>query len=157
MVPVACNDEGKLKLEEPITFNGNLDGDLTVTGDASVSGRTTSTDFLTSPSNAYVAGDYESDGVIGGLFRATAQSLTAAGECLRFNRVGEGITEVVINMHYDGSAVFAGGKAGLTKDGNLWVTTVRGQTVMLDAVTNGLGSWVSYQADPIRTTPAPAP
>ena len=37
VVPVACNAKGELKLEEPIAppeFDGNLDGDLTVTGSA---------------------------------------------------------------------------------------------------------------------------
>jgi len=32
VVPVACNAKGELKLEEPISFDGNLDGDLTVSG-----------------------------------------------------------------------------------------------------------------------------
>jgi hypothetical protein len=37
VVPVACNEKGELKLEEPILtppFDGNLDGDLTVSGTA---------------------------------------------------------------------------------------------------------------------------
>ena len=39
VVPVACNAKGELKLEEPIAppeFDGNLDGDLNVTGTATV-------------------------------------------------------------------------------------------------------------------------
>jgi hypothetical protein len=32
--PVACNSSGELKLEKQATFDGNLDGDLTVTGSA---------------------------------------------------------------------------------------------------------------------------
>ena len=37
VVPVACNDKGELKLEEPIIqppFDGNLNGNLSVTGTA---------------------------------------------------------------------------------------------------------------------------
>ena len=44
----------------------------------------------------------------------------------------------------DGSATFAGGKAGFTAEGYLWCTTRRGDTVILDATSNGLGSWVEY-------------
>ena len=39
VVPVACNDKGELKLEEPITFDGDLDGDLTVNGSGVFQGR----------------------------------------------------------------------------------------------------------------------
>ena len=44
----------------------------------------------------------------------------------------------------DGSAVFAGNKAGFTAEGYLWCTTRRGDTVILDATSNGLASWVEY-------------
>jgi hypothetical protein len=44
----------------------------------------------------------------------------------------------------DGLATFAGGKAGFTAEGYLWCTTVRGDTVMLDATSNGMGVWVEY-------------
>jgi len=44
----------------------------------------------------------------------------------------------------NGSATFAGGKAGFTAEGYLWCTTVRGDTVMLDATSNGMGVWVDY-------------
>jgi hypothetical protein len=44
----------------------------------------------------------------------------------------------------DGSATFAGNKAGFTAEGYLWCTTVRGDTVMLDATSNGMGVWVEY-------------
>lgn len=159
LVPVACNSAGQLIVTdvtiEALPNSLAVDGDLTVTGNAAITGRIRSQDFLTSTDNAYVTGSYESAGVIGGLFRATAESPTASGECLRVNRVGKNTTEVVINMYYDGSAAFAAGKAGLTAEGNLWVTTARGQTVMLDAVSNGLGSWVPYDPKPIRTAPAP--
>jgi hypothetical protein len=44
----------------------------------------------------------------------------------------------------DGSATFAGNKAGFTAEGYLWCTTARGDTVMLDATSNGVGVWVDY-------------
>lgn len=37
VVPVACNAKGELKLEEPLSFDGNLDGDLVVTGSGTFS------------------------------------------------------------------------------------------------------------------------
>lgn len=42
VVPVACNDKGELKLEDPIPFDGNLDGNLNVTG--SITGGSTALD-----------------------------------------------------------------------------------------------------------------
>lgn len=40
VVPVACNAKGELKLEEVPTFDGNVEGDLTVSGSASFAGVT---------------------------------------------------------------------------------------------------------------------
>ena len=94
VVPVACNAKGELKLEEPIAlpeFDGNLDGDLIVSG-----------------------------------------------------KVGIGTDNPQAKLDVDGGAVFAGGKAGFTAEGNLWCTTVRGDTVILDATSGGMGSWQDY-------------
>ena len=51
----------------------------------------------------------------------------------------------------DGSITAAGtisvgntAKAGFTKEGYLWCTTRRGDTVILDATSNGLGTWADY-------------
>ena len=44
----------------------------------------------------------------------------------------------------DGSAAFAGNKAGFTKEGHLYCTTTRGETVMLDFTANGMGQWIPY-------------
>ena len=60
---------------------------------------------------------------------------------LRCNVAGVGDT---IDVRNDGSATFAGGKAGFTEEGYLWCTTRRGDTVILDATSNGLASWVEY-------------
>jgi hypothetical protein len=49
-----------------------------------------------------------------------------------------------IYLRPDGSATFAGNKAGFTAEGYLWCTTVRGDTVRLDATSNGMGVWVEY-------------
>ena len=48
VVPVACNAKGELKLEEipDQSFDGNLDGDLTVTGSASFGGEITNSSFV---------------------------------------------------------------------------------------------------------------
>lgn len=57
------------------------------------------------------------------------------------NKTPSGTT---FNVDNTGAATFAGGKAGFTADGHLWCTTRRGDTVILDATSNGLASWVDY-------------
>ena len=47
-------------------------------------------------------------------------------------------------IHAEGSASFAGNKAGFTAEGYLWCTTRRGDTVVLDFTSNGTGQWVEY-------------
>ena len=54
----------------------------------------------------------------------------------------QGVEKFVINS--DGTATFATNKAGFTKEGYLWCTTRRGDTVMLDFTSNGTGAWVEY-------------
>ena len=49
-----------------------------------------------------------------------------------------------LTLNNDGSATFAGGKAGFTAEGYLWCTTERGDTVMLQATVGGAGLWVDY-------------
>ena len=58
------------------------------------------------------------------------------GQVFRININGDVISE--------GGAEFAGGKAGFTAEGHLWCTTRRGDTVILDATSNGLASWADY-------------
>ncbi len=50
----------------------------------------------------------------------------------------------VTALYQDGSAEFARNKAGFTTDGYLWCTTRRGDTVILDATSNGLATWAAY-------------
>ena len=56
-----------------------------------------------------------------------------------------------VNIKGNGAANFAGNKAGFTAEGYLWCTTRRGDTVILDATSNGLASWVPY-TPPSRLT-----
>ena len=49
-----------------------------------------------------------------------------------------------IALNATGSAEFAGGKAGFTAEGYLWCTTRRGDTVILDATSQGVGVWAEY-------------
>ena len=79
-----------------------------------------------------------------------------SGEGLKlFNEEGEkglgiaydgtiSISQGTTKLEKDGSVRFADGKAGFTKDGNLFCTTQRGQLVILDTVSNGLGAWADY-------------
>ena len=55
-----------------------------------------------------------------------------------------GVNDPTVEIKADGSAAFAGNKAGFTTEGYLWCTTRRGDTVILDATSNGLASWVEY-------------
>ena len=47
-------------------------------------------------------------------------------------------------LDVNGGVRFAGNKAGFTAEGYLWCTTRRGDVVILDATSNGIGSWVTY-------------
>lgn len=253
VVPVACNAKGELKLEEPLAFDGNLNGDLSVTGTASFAG---DVDLGAAASDArlaisasynqlglYIAasgtgyspiaefcnssGDLkaninadgsasfkgalnvtadgrqldESPLVINntnvegysiysksngtGTFAVSAdgtaefkgQLTTRLGVDIQsegnpLNRInltastgeiatsssskddtemfriqggrGSANQENVVVMTSSGSANFAGGKAGFTAEGHLWCTTVRGDTVILDATSGGMGSWQDY-------------
>ena len=68
----------------------------------------------------------------------------ASGDGLRGIFEGwRGVTNT-LSIKADGSASFADNKAGFTAEGYLWCTTRRGDTVILDATSNGLASWVEY-------------
>ena len=144
VVPVACNDKGELKLEEPITFDGNLDGDLNVAGNIK-------------------AGDIESGGTVEAVrFTAGNDTFTGAGTSISeagniylqaatantgiaFSIVNpENVNQPEVTINHDGSSIFGSNKAGFTKEGYLWCTTRRGDTVVLDATSNGLGTWADY-------------
>ena len=200
-VPVACDAAGKLLLQDvPPPFDGNLSGDLTVTGSgtfgggSSVAGGSEIKDgdgqaafvvndgygkgtlagsaFVlqnTSGTNTVLfdtasgAATFEGHALIGGsslpfnvngaYIRCnsafTNQAAAVAGRNFASggaNWVGAnaalGLTTSYITE--DGEAVFAGGNAGFTKEGYLFCTTVQGQKVVLDSVSNGAGSWTAY-------------
>jgi hypothetical protein len=125
VVPVACNEKGELKLEEPIdnSFDGNLDGDLSVTGSA----------------------EFALDVAAGGAIDA---SIPANGGCKLFstgtiiaNRTGSLTPSSyadcfvgryngtnVINLKADGSAEFAGGKAQILNSGAVRIIRSDGAT-----------------------------
>ena len=126
VVPVACNAKGELKLEEPIdnSFDGNLNGDLNTTGNINADGFIKSKSVIRSER---FGGSVELAGALSG-------ALTVGGSGAD-NKLLAG---------YDGSITAAGGKAGITAEGYLWCTTRRGDTVILDATSNGLATWADY-------------
>lgn len=150
VVPVACNERGELRLEEipDQSFDGNLQGDLTVSGSASfaqdrVKINATGDYALETSTFVKVQGGVtvtRSGGTRIDLGTADPNSANKAA-ALGFT-ADDGATYSYI--YADGGASFAGGKAGFTAEGNLWCTTRRGDTVILDATSNGLGSWVPY-------------
>ena len=168
-VPVACNSKGELLLEEipDQSFNGNLEGDLSVTGNAVFTGELDVGDYksgiagkngfqlrktgeLVQNSNggdAYTLYSNSSNKTItfqsGGSATFSGDLFIQDSSYIRVRRSGDN-TSTAILLAPDGAAACASGKAGFTADGNLWCTTVRGDTVMLDATSNGLGAWVAY-------------
>ena len=198
VVPVACNEKGELKLEEipDQSFDGNLQGDLTVSGSATFDGGLTisrngadrnvlvannssdnigwriytdgagdTTQFINNPDGGATitmvgsSGSASFDGIIqsgnnpigggnvgtqmrddGGFLGCVA----AADGILYRGSLKDGSVNGVITFRGNGSAEFAGNKAGFTAEGYLWCTTRRGDTVMLDVTSNGLASWVPY-------------
>jgi len=173
VVPVACNAKGELKLEEPIdnSFDGSLDGDLTVAGSANVSllncdgsASFAGGEFTVSSSGFADCRDAIYGGTkatptnggfsqyigVAGFARANTasnQSAVLGQNFLDGGRVWCGVNSagtVSSEIFETGSAAFAGGKAGFTPEGNLWCTTVRGDTVILDATSGGMGSWQPY-------------
>jgi hypothetical protein len=59
-------------------------------------------------------------------------------------QIRDGSNTTTAEISSDGSAAFASNKAGFTAEGYLWCTTARGDTVILDATSNGVGVWVEY-------------
>lgn len=192
VVPVACNAKGELKLEElpDASFDGNLDGNLLVSGsgmfgDLLLVGTIDSGCCLFSDGGVSFGGSegVTIDGRTGNLsgpgkaqfamqidvgspnFHQATNGLTVIHDADRddggscgvaiFNQAtgwdkqtigvyGPGSNNLVVQVNNDGSAEFAGGQAGFTAEGNFWCTTRRGDTVILDATSNGMGIWESY-------------
>ena len=205
VVYVACNEKGELKLEEipDQSFDGNLDGDLTVSGSATFAGGQLSiygsgaignpqdddsgylsTNFVTTfrgdgaqvwrggpafntwtseiyadgsatfaskhinlgnSSDPYInVGTYVRRGMFDARGPRGSASSSGAFVCSVADDANGTNAETTFIVWGDGSATFASRKAGFTKEGYLWCTTRRGDTVILDATSNGLASWVEY-------------
>ena len=105
VVPVACNAKGELKLEEPIAppeFDGNLDGDLTVTGSATFSGRL---DVTTLSTTGDLAAQFKNESAGGA--RQSSFQYTNAGELKLYSISSNPNPSVTIESN-DGSASFSG-------------------------------------------------
>ena len=176
VVPVACNAKGELKLEEPIdnSFDGNLDGDLSVTGvtksvaaasavggyrhsltdggyylqdDAGNSSIALYKDGTASFSSDVYSGGDPNNGAAEGV-RLNHLGTVVAARSIDANIIWIGYTKgnstPTSTITAGGKASFSGGKAGFTAEGYLWCTTRRGDTVILDATSNGMGTWNDY-------------
>ena len=232
VVPVACNAKGELKLEEipDQSFDGNLDGDLTVSGGAQIGAVTIADAFSWSnintsasgfwsqdnwrfggdPSNSssynikldatgtvefkgnvYVGSAIQASGRVKGSYFETVSYYSAIGvdsvnqRVIKFGSeiVNGGYIDFVIskttlcdqdtdlaqvsfseNLRVSGeygtldvrgsirnrsSGSFANGAAGFTAEGHLWCKTRRGDTVILDSTSNGLGVWEPYDLNKV--------
>ena len=69
---------------------------------------------------------------------------------LVFATFEEDIADPFIAMRSNGKASFARNNAGFTAEGYLWCKTRRGDTVILDSTSNGLGVWESYDPPSVR-------
>lgn len=177
VVPVACNEKGELKLEEipDQSFDGNLQGNLTVSGNATFAGTVITKQVSSSSTNGadkiFTGGITNSaenffvkaDGSASFAGQVDSGNISVGNGC-RLNPNGnievraDGGIQPAYNVFKDGtswsnsvafilndgSANFASRKAGFTAEGYLWCTTRRGDTVILDATSNGLASWVPY-------------
>ena len=180
VVPVACNAKGELKLEEVPIFDGDLQGDLTVSGNATFIGSVETGTFVatrgdsartpvleTSASGNVVIGDsgqivFANGGSASfGSTITSGPSTTPIDDRAHYLSIGAepfsvGSATNLIQAYYstdniskysifaDGSATFAGNKAGFTAEGYLWCTTRRGDTVILDFTSNGMATWAPY-------------
>ena len=147
VVPVACNARGELRLEEipDQSFDGNLQGDLTVSGRVISAGNVDAGDLSEGSGSrlgntgSYVArrNDFDTPNQI---------SLNAGvrGDNWTIVAFPTGTSNISFGVKTNGAATFANGNAGFTAEGYLWCTTRRGDTVILDATSNGLASWVPY-------------
>ena len=137
VVPVACNEKGELKLEEPSSppeFDGNLDGDLTVSGKATFS---SDVDIATAGlTRAGIRNLHD------GCIQIRNDNGTNNGLEIFYN--GNSGPAKVTQLGNDGRIRVAGGAAGFTADGHLYCTTERGQLVILNNVANGIGYWENY-------------
>lgn len=198
VVPVACNEKGELKLEEipDQSFDGILEGNLTVSGSAEFAGQVNITNKkdVNEPFTIYRNGTNRVRiDKFGALFIGSADgtdllnnsnsgvSISPDGSATFADTIYSGGPNIftgadlgsaigyegnagfccgstssairvytqgnstpTVDIKGNGSAEFAGNKAGFTKEGHLWCTTPRGDTVMLTATVGGAGMWEEY-------------
>ena len=133
-------------------FSGNFAGDVTFGGSADFAGNVTVTAdsgnnecLLHKNGFLYSNRDNGNKNNFEGQLNGTKTSvMNAAGTLTLGTDVSSTLTTNITLNGIDGSGDFAGGKAGFTAEGYLWCTTRRGDTVILDATSNGLASWVEY-------------
>jgi len=133
VVYVLADASGRLKLEEPISFDGNLDGNLTVTGRIKTGDSTN-----VNPNSSYGLLAYNN----GDIYTPTiyAKNFNDTGVVFR----GGNSSAVTSEIFANGSAEFVGGKAGFTAEGHLWITDSRNATWKIDFISNGMAQWVEY-------------
>lgn len=171
VVPVACDAAGRLLLEEPQViegppgppgeqgppgqngdpFSGNFADDVTFGGNAEFAGVVQAANApngtrteISPQGQVYVVTNSggSSDVVWQHKYGSSTPSTIKADGSAEF--VGDVEVGDNIKLYSNGSCSFAGNKAGFTAEGYLWCTTRRGDTVILDATSNGLASWVEY-------------
>ena len=119
-------------------------------------GSATPTSIINADGTATFYGEVEIDTSAGSTFAITATNASAPNLSGTIYARNNGTTgspcyqaissssDVVARINNDGSATFAGEKAGFTAEGYLWCKTRRGDTVILDATSNGLATWADY-------------
>ena len=153
--PVACNSSGELITTKSGDINLDVPGDLTVGGNATFAGATQVGKAKTGGNLAFSVGADLGGGSYPVEFTAAGSAKFISGITIispsagssgiqAFGAYGLGDATAAASILTDGSARFSGNKAGFTTEGNLWCTTVRGQTVILDATSNGLATWADY-------------
>ena len=114
------------------TFKVTADGSATFAGDVTIG------PYSDLPYTQGIRSLVDNGGVSAIVINGDGENKTAIG-------IYNGLTRSYIcKLFHDGHVQFAGNKAGFTSEGYLWCTTRRGDTVILDATSNGLASWVEY-------------
>ena len=157
VVPVACNEKGELKLEEPLVvegppgqkgdkgdpgdpFSGHFDGDVTFSESLTLGGTGTWIKYVSSDQS----GSHNSNWLTCGVLRVEVPSTFPIPESWLTFSISDHEGRRVINLWGDGQATFASNKAGFTAAGSLWCTTDRGDTIRLVGSSNGMAVWENY-------------